>query len=202
MQRLEYDAYLKLIDNARLIEQDGSGPKVYLLQDNRYLKLFRRKRLISSALLFPYARRFARNLQALKKRQIPCPEIVAIWRIPEIRRDAVLYVPLEGQTIRNLLKENEDPARLSGLKAALGAFIALLHDRGIYFRSLHLGNIVLTPEKKLGLIDVADMRVKRGALGKWHRRRNIKHLTHDAGEAAWLLTGGDFSRAYETTLCK
>ena len=59
---------------------------------------------------------------------------------------------------------------------ALGAFIAKLHDRGVYFRSLHLGNIVMTPEGTLGLIDIADMRFSRGQLTASQRKRNLRHL--------------------------
>ena len=31
----------------------------------------------------------------------------------------------------------------------LGGFIAYLHDWGVYFRGLHMGNIVLTPSGDL-----------------------------------------------------
>jgi len=49
--------------------------------------------------------------------------------------------------------------------------------RGIYFRSLHLGNIVLTPEGSLGLIDIADLSFQRRPLSKAKARRNLAHFT-------------------------
>ena len=62
----------------------------------------------------------------------------------------------------------------------LGSLIATLHRQGIYFRSLHLGNIVLTPENKMGLIDLADLSRGRGALGTIKRLRNFQHLLRDS----------------------
>ena len=41
---------------------------------------------------------------------------------------------------------------------------------------MHLGNVVLTPEGQLGLIDIADMKVYGGSLRKGLRLRNLHHL--------------------------
>ncbi len=32
------------------------------------------------------------------------------------------------------------------------------HEKGIYLRSAHLANVILTPEGTLGLIDISDMK--------------------------------------------
>jgi tRNA A-37 threonylcarbamoyl transferase component Bud32 len=186
MQSMEHSAYLAMRENATVLEADGSGDKVLLLQDGTILKLFRRKRLISSALLFPYARRFADNIHALKKRDIPCPDVIATYRIASISRDAVRYTPLPGLTIRQVLKEQGDSAPL---RAELGDFIAKLHDRGIYFRSLHLGNVILTPDAELGLIDISDMKCQRGSLSEQKRLRNFLHLLRYKHDRAWLADG-------------
>ena len=47
-----------------------------ILQDGTLLKLFRRKRLITSAAIWPYAQRFADNAKKLEKLGIPCPKII------------------------------------------------------------------------------------------------------------------------------
>jgi len=193
---MEHSAYLALRENATVLEADGSGDKVLLLEDGTILKLFRRKRLISSALLFPYAQRFADNIDALKKRGIPCPDVIATYRIASISRDAVRYTPLPGLTIRQVLKEHGESAPL---RAELGMFIAHLHDRGVYFRSLHLGNVILTPESKLGLIDISDMKCQRRALIDSKRLRNFQHLLRYKEDRAWLVEsdgGAAFVSAY------
>lgn len=186
MHPMEHSAYLALRENATVLEADGSGDKVLLLEDGTILKLFRRKRLLSSALLFPYAQRFADNIDALKKRGVPCPEVIATYRIASISRDAVRYTPLPGLTIRQVLKQTGENALL---RAELGTFIANLHDRGVYFRSLHLGNVILTPESKLGLIDISDMKCQRRALSESKRLRNFQHLLRYKEDRAWLVDG-------------
>ncbi|MBM7061188.1 phosphotransferase [Pseudomonas sp. UL073] len=174
MQTLDPESYQSLRMGATVLEADAHGDKVLHLQDGRFLKLFRRKRLISSAALYPYAQRFADNIEALQQRGIPCPRVEQVYRIPAIQRDAVLYAPLPGLTLRQALAE---PARPSAeLAERLARFIARLHQSGVYFRSLHLGNILLTENDELGLIDVADMQCQKRPLNAWKRKRNFKHL--------------------------
>jgi tRNA A-37 threonylcarbamoyl transferase component Bud32 len=195
LQTLEHDDYLALRADARVLERDRHGDKVLALADSSYLKLFRRKRLISSAAWYPYAQRFADNAQALAARGVPCPAVIAVYRIPGIRREAVRYRPLAGRTLRELIRAGEDaPA----LREQLGGFVARLHAAGIYFRSLHLGNIVLTPAGEFGLIDIADLRAGPRAIPAHRRRRNLKHLLRDEADRAWLQPAGDasFDAAY------
>lgn len=171
MKTLSEQAYQTMRTSAQVIEADDYGEKVLLLPDGTYLKLFRVKRLISSARLLPYSKRFVRNAEKLKKLGIPTVTVIESFKIPSIKRTAVHYQPLEGATLRSL------PSGLDEAQACqLGAFIRDLHDKGVYFRSLHLGNVVLTPENKLGLIDIADMRFYPRGLSKELRLRNFSHM--------------------------
>lgn len=192
MQAMDHTTYLALREGAQVLEADGSGDKVLRLHDGRMLKLFRRKRLISSALLFPYARRFARNASVLRELGIPCPEVIATYRIPSIQRDAVYYAPLPGDTLRQLL---DDRQQAQALRAQLGRFVAQLHEAGVYFRSLHLGNVVLTPERELGLIDIADLQRQRRALRDSQRERNFHHMLRYPQDRQWLQ-GEDAGRVF------
>lgn len=193
LQTLEHDDYLALRAGARVLERDRHGEKVLALADGSYLKLFRRKRLLSSAAWYPYAQRFADNARALAERSIPCPAVTGVWRIPALARDAVRYQPLDGLTLRQRMGADAGP---SGLRAQLGAFVAGLHQAGIYFRSLHLGNIVLTPQNALGLIDIADLRIGKRSLPSRLRQRNLRHLLRDAHDRAWLQADAAFDTAY------
>lgn len=196
MRTLGHEDYLRLREGARVIEADRHGDKVLLLPDDTYVKLFRRKRLLTSAAFYPYARRFADNIDALVARGIPCPELIALYRVEAIDRDAIHYRPLAGRTLRHIVKDGPDAAEAETLRIALGEFVARLHQLGVYFRSLHLGNIVLTPERALGLIDLADMSPRRGSLGRLLRARNMRHLLRYPEETAWLCAGGSFFAAY------
>lgn len=184
MQALDHARYLDLVQGAEVLEADGTGDKVLRLSDGSMLKLFRRKRLISSAAWYPYASRFADNCLTLAQRAVPCPQVRSVFRIAEIKRDAVHYTPLAGQTLRQLLGSAGTDDEL---RRQLGRFIAGLHEKGIYFRSAHLGNVVLTPDSELGLIDIADMKTFRQPLRKSLRLRNFKHMLRYAEDRQWLL---------------
>jgi tRNA A-37 threonylcarbamoyl transferase component Bud32 len=184
MQTLDHSAYLALRNGAEVLEADSHGDKVLHLPDGNFLKLFRRKRLLSSAALWPYAQRFATNTDALQDRNIPCPRIIAVYRISSIDRDAVYYAPLPGITLRQLIGQ---PDVSSDLRGRLGQFVARLHASGVYFRSLHLGNIVLTPDNEFGLIDIADMKYQRRPLSRQQRLRNFQHMLRYKADKQWLL---------------
>ena len=118
----------------------------------RRIQLFRRKRLLSSAALRPYAQRFHRNSEGLRKRDINTVTVQQVYRCPSIQRDIVTYNYLEGRMLRDVIKQANPQ-----LVQRLAAFIAELHRKGVYFRSLHLGNILLLPDGALGLIDIAQI---------------------------------------------
>jgi tRNA A-37 threonylcarbamoyl transferase component Bud32 len=84
------------------------------------------------------------------------------------------------------------------LRAQLGEFVAQLHARGVYFRSLHLGNIVLTPDHSLGLIDIADLKCQRRALSVGKRLRNFQHMLRYSQDRQWLLgdNSSEFLQSY------
>ena len=184
MHKLDHNDYLALRENCKVIEQDGFGDKVMILQDGTFLKLFRRKRLITSAAIWPYAQRFADNAKKLEELGIPCPRIIQVYRIPSIERDGVHYHPLPGTTLRDLYRGDlEYPA---DLRERFLKFVEHIQDLGVYFRSIHLGNVVLTPEYEIGLIDISDMKIFRRPLSQWQRKRNLVHMVKDGRDQEWL----------------
>ena len=69
----------------------------------------------------------------------------------------------------------------------LADFMAHLHQSGIYFRSVHFGNIIVMPGRQgLGLIDVADMMFKRRPLRSGERCRNFRHMLRYPEDVAFL----------------
>ena len=137
------------------------------------MKLFRIKRLLSSARIIPRAKRFQRNVERLQSREIPTIELKAVYKIPSIARTAVHYHYLAGMTLREFCEKGAFPPLLA---QRLGTFLASLHQKGIYFRSIHFGNMVLMPDDRIGLIDVLDIRFRRSPLSGRLRRRNLRHL--------------------------
>lgn len=197
LRMLTKQDYLALCQGARVLEADGHGEKVLQLPDGSIVKLFRRKRLLSSALLYPYVRRFARNAVKLSKIGVPVPEILEVLRIPEIARDAVHYLPLAGESLRHLARQTLPAERKVKLRAALNQLIVHLHQQGIYFRSLHLGNVIVGPDDRLGLIDFSDMRIYPWALGPYLRRRNLQRMLDEPGDAEWVDMVTILGRAHQ-----
>ncbi len=174
MKKLSYEQYLVLHNGAEILASDSFGEKVLRLKDGSIIKLFRTKRIISSALFYPYALRFIKNAARLQDMGISTVTIIDSYKIPAIKRTAVHYMELEGETLRNHIMHyslNGDIAK------KLAAFIAKLHNDGVYFRSVHFGNLLISPGKSFGLIDIADMKIKNHSLNIGKRIRNFHHLT-------------------------
>ncbi len=173
MRLLTDKEYQELAGGAKELERDAFGVKVLLRPDGRIIKLFRIKRLFSLAAIYPYSLRFRRNTERLRRRGISTVTVEQVFYCHAIRRHGVIYRLLQGDALADLLQAQPD--RMDLLEKLAG-YIALLHAKGIYFRSLHLGNVLLLENGDLGLIDVADMRFSRGSLSVGERRRNFQHL--------------------------
>jgi len=163
--------------SGKVLEKDGRGPKVVALPDGQFLKIFHTRRHPLLARLRPAAPRFARNIERLRQLAIPAPRVTEqFWLDKACTLSACLYEPLPGESIEQLYRQQ--PEKIDRLLPELADFIRQLHRQGIYFRSLHLGNIILLPQGGFGLIDALDMQFKRGALNNWQIKRNFNHLAH------------------------
>lgn len=182
MKRLELGEYRRLTSGAQVLSSDEYGDKVLLTPDGRIIKLFRRKRLISSTLLWPYALRFAGATKKLSALGFRTVHVEAVHRIPTIRRDAVVYPMIEGRPLREALAEGGDAATLLPRLAAL---LADLHAKGVYFRAVHFGNVLVQRDGGLALIDVSEARFRRRPLNPTMRARNFRPLrSYDVDAAA------------------
>ncbi|MDR0736651.1 MAG: phosphotransferase [Zoogloeaceae bacterium] len=173
------------LENGRILERDARGPKVVALEsgpeNGLFLKIFHTRRHPLLARLQPAAKRFARNAECLEKLGIPAPEVVdSLWIGADATGEeeyvsACLYRPLPGITLENLFRQ--DPGKLEALLPDLARFIRQVHQKRIYFRSLHVGNILSLPGGGFGLIDVLDLKHCLLPLGRWRIRRNFQHLS-------------------------
>ncbi|NWB90899.1 bifunctional O-antigen ligase/aminoglycoside phosphotransferase family protein [Pseudomonas agarici] len=184
-KRLKPEAFARQCHNAEIIEADGLGPKVLRLEDKTFLKLFRPRRWYTSGNFNPYSQRFAVNSARLLALRIPAPRVLALYNLPD-GSDAVHYQPLPGQTLRQTL-QSLDASLRQALMQRFGRFMAQLHERGVYFRSLHLGNVLLMDDGEFGLIDVADMRILPSALSHELRVRNLRHMQRYPQDRSWLF---------------
>lgn len=175
MKRIDHSRYRELLAGADVLERDGHGEKVLALADGTLVKIFRRKRWLSTASLIPHARRFVRNTHRLAERGILTVSVVDLAYCPAVARHLVTYRPLPGTTLRQALRDSESERHR--LLAAFAHYIARLHQKGVYFRSLHFGNVIVPPDGgELGLIDVADLSVLGRPLTLRRRVRNFSHI--------------------------
>jgi tRNA A-37 threonylcarbamoyl transferase component Bud32 len=184
VETLTREAFSALTDHARVLEKDPHGDKV-LERDGRIIKLFRRKRLLTLAAIYPYSLRFVRNAQRLRDKNIPSVTVERIAACPELNRQLVIYPKLPGTPLRAALGA-AGADRRARLLENLARFVARLHDEGVYFRSLHLGNVLLQADDTLALIDIADMRILPWRLGAWRRVRNFRHLLRSAEDRGYI----------------
>ena len=176
---LSKQEYESLCRDAKVIR---SG-KVLELANGDFLKLYRVKRVISSAIFYPYSKRFYHNAVQLRCLGIATVDAKRLLRIPSIKRSAVLYAPLPGVTLRDFA---QDRGLSQSMAEQIGIFIAKLHSNGIYFRSLSLNNIIYTESGELGLIDFADMKIHGKPLSPHKRLRNFRHLFGNVKDFSYL----------------
>ncbi|NWN49513.1 O-antigen ligase family protein [Pseudomonas sp. MAFF 301514] len=185
VQALKPAAFDQLCSNAHVIEADGLGPKVLRLADGRFLKIFRARRWYTSGSFNPYSERFASNAEQLRTLGIPTPQILGLYSLRDAST-AVSYAPLPGLTLRQALQGLDNSLRES-LIERFGQFMAKLHERGVYFRSLHLGNVLLMDDGEFALIDIADLRIFPSPLRNALRQRNLCHMQRYPQDRAWLF---------------
>jgi len=173
VETLTPEQFDDLIASGTILEQtERFGPKVLKLEGGEFVKFFRIKSLFSKYWFISPAKRFASNAKRLENMGIPVLKVKQCYRVPHLKLSAVRYQGLEGTPVRELLQEGELE---DDVLNKLVCFIAVLHEKGVYFRSLHFGNIILTPEGELGLIDFLDCYFKRRLFSS-QRKRNFAHL--------------------------
>ena len=195
MEKVSADTYAELIRSSKVLERDGYGEKVFLSDDGQIIKIFRLKRLFSSALFFPYARRFAVNAKRLKQRNVPTVEVLKLGHCCQPKRDLVWYQPIAGETLRDYCQTHG----IESIVDTLARFIAEIHYKGILFRSLHWGNIIVADDLSLGLIDIADMCFYPRPLTLTQRQRNFRHMLRYAVDQTFFhQVAAEFLSCYQT----
>ena len=186
MKKITPVALKNLIAESRLLEADGIGPKVVEAPNGKVIhKLFRRKRWLSSALFYPYATRFANNAKQLGVLGFNTVNVLEIAYCRSCGYHLLSYEKVSGSSMRELIKESATMEQF----IELGQFIAQLHQRGVYFRSLHLGNVLRDEKNQFVLIDIADMRFFRRPLSASQRFRNFRPLLNRLDDRQLISTG-------------
>jgi len=203
---LSNEALGNMLAGGEVLEQDERGYKVVRLQTGDMFKIFRVRHKVSGARIYTHARRFFRNAERLHQLGVNTVVCKRLYHLLNPTETAVLYSPLAGYTVRKLLDGNLLNQEMA---SALGAFIARLHQSGIHFRSLHMGNILVMPDGQYGLIDISDMSIYPWTLFCNTRVRNFRHLCRypddisRLGKLSWQsLQEGYFSASQLGATCE
>lgn len=171
VNELSQSAWKTLCDNAQVISSHAVyGPKVIRLKGGEYIKVFNKKKGLSKRKFFPKYKTFIHNSQQLKALGFNTVEIVDVYFLPHIHAYAVQYVPLKGDDFRHVFKTNPQEG-----VGPLMDFVVALHEKGIYFHGMHLGN-VLYHENQFGIIDMADLSFHCAPLRADLRVRQLRRL--------------------------
>jgi len=170
METITQDQIDTLCKNGRAIDSKGGYPAVVLHPDGTITKLWARKKgIFSSSTLRPYSQRFVSNANRLASLGITVPEIIKHARLEDSHVRLVTYQGLPGTSIRELLEK--EPQRID--MTALCQYIVSLHEKGILFGGMHLGNI-LQMDQGFGLIDFTDVRFFSKPLSPKQRASNLR----------------------------
>ena len=185
--KLPRAAFDDMVASARVLSGNIDGPCVFMLPDDRILKLFRSARGLSSNWLVPYARRFERAAQRLIERGVRTVAVESSFKIQETGHHGVIYRPVPGIEVRQALL---DPERCESLLSRVAEYFADLHAKGVFFHSMHLGNIIVDSEGRFGLVDVARVGFVRQQLDHGRRARSFKPIFNHPEDQAWLASFG------------
>jgi hypothetical protein len=157
--------------NKYIEKADDLGHRKTFHKKNEIIKIFNVRGIISSGFFNTYASRIIKNSLKLKIYDIPSIEITneLIFQYNK-RLSGVSYKYIPGTTYRDL-----NHKITMDMITNLANYISNIHKKGIYFRAMHLGNILLH-NKKLILIDIANIHFYPWPLFVFTRARAFRRM--------------------------
>jgi hypothetical protein len=150
---------------------DDLGHRKTFHKKNEIIKIFNVRGYISSGFFNTYASRIIKNSIKLKEHEIPSIEITSELAFQYNNRlSGVSYRYIPGKTYRDLGNKIT-----KAMITDLAKYISIIHKKGIYFRAMHLGNILLH-NKKLFLIDIAKIHFYPWPLFIFTRARAFRRM--------------------------
>jgi hypothetical protein len=184
MKTLGREQLVKFIAENKLLEGTTERPGLMLTPAGEIVKSFYRRKKISTTTFFPQALQFEASGLKLLKQNILAPVVKEVIYCKDIPVHMVIYDRLDGVDVRELCGSTG-----VGCLSQLPEYLAHLHDLGVYFRAIHLGNILLHGDV-ISLVDISDLSVANSSLGIFKRARNLAHLFNSEDDKAYFVTYG------------
>lgn len=167
IEKIRYCQYATMIKDAKALAHDKFGQsKVFLTPDQKIIKIFPvshfLKELFSSRM-----KRFLKIVAKLKHLHISTISPEACYRSTSPSLNIIVYPYIEGSCLRDALQQNIELLR------NFSHFLAHLHRFNVYFRGIHLGNVVIDKKQHFTLIDVGNTKFK---VNLRRRAKNIVYI--------------------------
>jgi len=172
--------------DAKLLKTTYNRPKLLETSNGKMVKIFYpRNKKFSGVFKSPQAIRFSENSKKLQAKGITVPEVESIQYCKANNTHILTYDKMSGTDTRVLAYKD------ASIIEKIAYYIAKLHEQGVFFRSIHLENI-LYHNGSFALLDIVDVNIKNKPLSLYMRVRNIKHMikTKDDKEF-WIKYGID-----------
>ncbi len=185
MKKLSKSEFERFVQEGQVLLGTPERPGLLLTSKQEIAKFFYRRKFISTSLFIPQAERFRSNSIKLKQIGITAPEVSELYFCPEIPVHIAVYQHLKGADFRELCSKSDHRCI-----DKLPSYIAMLHERGVYFRAIHLGNVLQLEENELALVDITDLTFQSDQLTIFQRARNIAHLFNSLEDKLLLANYG------------
>ncbi|MDG2148890.1 MAG: hypothetical protein P8N09_05130 [Planctomycetota bacterium] len=197
MRPVPFSEIQALEPKSQVVRRMRNDPKVLLHEDGRVFKVVRSKIRLRLSGFGRRSKRFAVNCRRLAAREIDCPKLLEILRVTDRDLHVVVYEPLAGRTAREIFAETDD---CSPMALRLARYVALLHDRGVYFAGGHTDNYIVQPNGEFGIIDIQDSWVLPMPLNAIHRALSFRILLKYPEDRAALSVDGRLKPFVDTYL--
>lgn len=173
MDTITEQEFWKLCQGATILEQGLTLPKVLETAEEQIIKVFRVRRRISKNSFYPPSKRFLVNAKRLAKKKIASVDVRKFYTCPELNIHVIVYQKINGEDLRQSVRQGN-----LELLTLLATYLAHLHSQGIFFRGIHLANLICTDDG-FSIIDMSDLKIRARKLGLPSIIRNMLHLLKD-----------------------
>lgn len=167
-QVIDKQQFLAICEEGTLITQSRLGPKIIESPSGNIIKFFWPRKIISRSRIQSPAKRFIKNALKLQNTGFHGVDVKTWLHCSDPKVECIVYAKLPGKDFRQTNNKNK--------LAEVARFVANLHSQGIFFRGIHLGNLLQCANNKIALLDITDCKVYKKPLGFHKRYRNLRHL--------------------------
>ncbi len=174
-----------LCEKARFLPGKIVRPQLLLLPQNKVLKLCYKEKKNWFWYFSPlsHLKKTVRQLDALDVRTI---NVERVLRCSALRCDAMLYAYEEGMNVAEYLA---DKGNASNFLPFVAAYLADLHEKGVFFPKLHFRHL-LYQQEKLILLDMRGLRLCGRPLTIRQRAKSIGRLLRKESDNVQLNAFG------------